>query len=44
MLDLNARLRFYFREHLKSVQKCGEKDAFYNALNDPLDSTIEGCT
>ena len=29
---------------LKNVQKCEGKDAFYPALNDPIDSAIKGCT
>ena len=32
MLHLNARLRFYFREPLKNIQKCEENDPFYAAL------------
>ena len=44
MLHLNVHLRFYFREYLKLYKNLGKKDAFYAALNDPLDSAIKGST
>ena len=41
MLQLTAHLRFHFREKLKMQENCEEKDAFYAAVYDLLDSAIK---
>ena len=42
MLHLKPHLRFSFLGAYKNVQKCEEKNIFYAAVYDPLDSAIKG--
>ena len=40
---LESRPNISFQGELKNAQKCEEKDAFYAAVDDPLDSAVNGC-